>query len=256
MDEDGGVEFPKYIFTAGEKHEIKHTTIKSIIAINKSALSDSAEGDCFCGYYLSDKVITSDENVICFNLIKVADKPMLVSRQMMDLVALSSEENIEFCEDGNFLLFDCGDIVVHGPKHAGIEEFPVEDMCAYLDTNFTSSCEITKMALQSVIDRLSLFIEPYDRNGAYFIFTKEGIKIKSKKSSIEELVHYSKSSDFAPFVCCVDISLLKPQLDSIPTDTLTISFGDKNAIKLSTGNIVYVIALFEDEELANNVTEE
>ena len=256
VDEEGLVQFPTYEFSGTDTYDIKLSTVKSILAVNKSALSTSSEGDCYCGYYLADKVITSDENVICFNMIKVCDKPVLISREMMDLVALTNNEDIKFVRNGSYIEFTCGDITVYGPEHFGIDEFPVEDMCAYLDLNFPSSCKVTKLSMQSVIDRLALFIEPYDRNGAYFTFTKDGIMIKSKKSSIEELVHYSESDNFMPFVCCVDVPMFKSQLDSIPTDTITLAFGDENALKLSSGNIVSVVALFEDEELSNNVIEE
>lgn len=259
VDEDGLVQFPEFgCLDAGtyKPHNIKLTTIKAILAVNKSALSTSAEGDCYCGYYMSDKVITSDENVICFNMLKVCDSPMLISREMLDLVSLSDNEDITFVTDNHNISFISDSVTVTGPLHSGIEEFPVEDMCDYLDKAFPSECTIVKSALQSVIDRLALFIEPYDKNGAYFIFGKEGVTVKSKKSSIEELVRYSDSKDFWPFQCCVDVPMLKSQLDSIPTDTVKLAFGDDDAIKLSSGNIVSVIALFEDEELTNNVSEE
>lgn len=257
VDEEGLIQFPEPSFTSQtEPCNIKLTTIKSIIAVNKAALSTSSEDDCYCAYYMGDKVITSDENVICFNLINVCETPMLISRMMMDLIALSDNEDITFSKNGNKIMFDCGDIKVTGVLHSGLDEFPIEDICAYLDTVFHSECTIVKSALLSVLDRLSLFIEPFDRNGAYFIFGNDGITIKSKKSSIEELVRYSDSDNFSPFVCCVDIPMFKAQLESIPTDTVKLAFGDDNAVKLSSGNIVSVVALFEDEELTNNVSEE
>lgn len=259
VDEEGLVVFPEYsCLDAGtyKPHNIKLTTIKSILAVNKSALSTSAEGDCYCGYYMSDKVITSDENVICFNMLKVCDTPMLISRQMLDLVALFEEEDITFVTDGYNISFISNTVSVTGPLHSGIEEFPIEDICDYLDKAFPSECTLVKSALQSVIDRISLFIEPYDRNGAYFIFSNDGVKVKSKKSSVEELIRYSDSNNFAPFTCCVDVPMLKSQLDAIPTDTFKLAFGDEDAIKLSSGNIVSVIALFEDEELTDNADNE
>lgn len=257
VDEEGLIQFPEPSFTPQSQfYDIKLTTIKSIIAVNKAALSTSNEDDCYCAYYMGDKVITSDENVICFNLINVCETPMLVSRTMLDLIALSDNEDITFSKNGNKIMFDCGDIKVTGALHSGLDEFPIEDICAYLDTVFHSECTIVKSALLSVLDRLSLFIEPFDRNGAYFIFGNDGITIKSKKSSIEELVRYSDSDNFSPFVCCVDIPMFKAQLESIPTDTVKLAFGDDNAVKLSSGNIVSVVALFEDEELTNNANEE
>ena len=50
----------------------------------------------------------------------------------------------------------------------------------------------------------------------------------------------------------------KPTQNPTPKGTLVreLAFGDDNAVKLSSGNIVSVVALFEDEELTNNANEE
>lgn len=256
VDEEGLVTYPEFspaIDGDTGANKLKLSTVKAVIAVNKAALSTSTDDDCFCAYYLADKAITSDENAICFSLMNICSQPMLISRNMFDLVSSSDNEDISFTTTADGAIkFYCGDLTVIGWQHSGLEEFPVEDMCTYLDKAFTSSCKVTKLSMQAVLDRLSLFIEPYDRNGAYFIFQNDGILIKSKKSSLEELVRYADSTNFTPFVCCVDVPLFKAQLESIPTDNVEISFGDENAIKLSSGNIVSVIALFEDEELSNN----
>ena len=143
------------------------------------------------------------------------------------------------------------DVVIDGSLMEGIEDFPANEVNAYLDEAFTSSCKVPKDLLLSVLDRLALFIEPYDKNGAYFTFGRKGINIHSKKDASTETINYVESRDFEPFVCCVDIPMLKEQLQANPDDTVKICYGNENALKIESGKVTQVIALLEDEELDN-----
>ena len=170
--------------------------VKNIIDVNKSSLSKKMDVPCFCGYYMKDKVITTDEDVICLNLINVFDEPILVSSEMLELVALSGDEKITVYYEDNYLKFEASDIVVSGPENDDKELFPVDDLEAFLDENFKSTCKIPKLSMLSILDRLSLFISPFDKNGAYFTFTKRGLDISSKGSNSSEVLPYLSSTDF------------------------------------------------------------
>lgn len=256
MDEEGTVQYPNdyYVDMSAEPEDIKLTTVKNIIAVNKATLGSSVEGDCYCGYYMHNKVISSSEEMARFNFIDVCKEPILISSPMLDLVALSDKEDIKFTRGkSGDVMFDCGDIKVYGILQPGIAEYPVDLWEGWLaPEEFPSTCTIAKMGLQSIIDRLLLFIDQYDMNGAYFEFTEEGIKVKSKKANLEEVIHYSGSSEFKPFVCCVDIPMLKTHLDSIPTDTIEIGFGNESALKITSGKIVSIIALINDDEMESD----
>ena len=73
-------------------------------------------------------------------------------------------------------------------------------------------------------------------------------KIYSKKDSSVETVNYIESDKFTSFTCFVDIVMLKEQLQACPEDTITLWYGNENALKLETGNIIQIIALLDDEE--------
>lgn len=254
MDEEGQVEFPTYEFDKkGEPAIINLTTVKNILNINKPALAINLDTPCLCGYYLGDKVITTDENVICFNDYNALGKEVLISPEMMELLSLSTEEKIKFYKDGSYLLFETKDMVLHGEEHPEKELYPVEEVGAYLQEDFISSCTLPKLYLESVIDRLSIFIEPYDKNGAYFLFTKEGLQLLSKRSSSKELIAYKESNNFKPFACCVDIPMLRAQIEAIPEETITMWYGHEAAIKLTSGKVTQVIALLEDEDMEQHI---
>lgn len=259
-DEDGFVIFPDIqsdVSDTSEWGDIKLSSIMQAYNINKSALAKTLENPALTGYYCGDRVITTDTNVITFNNFKMfsGDFPdMLISAQQMVLLSLFNEEDIKVTTDPNTIVFATESMIVEGSLMEGIEDFPVDDIKAYLDVAFTSSCKVPKDLLLAVLDRLALFIEPYDKNGAYFTFGRKGINIHSKKDASVETINYVESKDFQPFVCCVDIPMLKEQLQANPDDTVKICYGNENALKIESGKVTQVIALLEDEEL-DKVTE-
>lgn len=255
-DEEGLVTFPGLAETKGKTTNVKLTSIMQAYNINKSALAKTLENPALTGYYCGDMVISTDANVITFNDFKMfeQDEPLLISPQLMQLLTLNKQEDIKLIVDKTLLTFVADDMVVQGAVMEGIEDFPADDVKAYLDEAFTSSCKVPKDLLLATLDRLALFIEPYDKNGAYFTFGRKGINIHSKKDASTEVINYVESKDFKQFICCVDIPMLKEQLQANPDDTVKICYGNENALKIESGKVTQVIALLEDEDL-DNMTE-
>lgn len=251
MDEAGPVIFPQFKFNkkGSKRGEIHLTTVQALLSTNKSSVSKNIETPYLCGYYIGDNVITTDENVICFNTMKLVDEPILVPPQIVELLALSTQEKIDYWYNGSELLFETPELVLHGSELEGKDNFPVEEIGGYLDAIFPASCKVPKDLFLDIIDRLSLFIEPYDKNGAYLTFTDTGINISSKQSSSFESVSYVTSDNFMPFMCCVDIPVFKAQVESTPGETIQLWYGDEAAMKITSGNIVRVLALLEDEAM-------
>lgn len=257
MDEDGLVQFPKYEFEKiGAPQTVHLSSIKNILDINKAAIAKTIDTPCLCGYYVGDKVISTDEQVICFNDFRLLQNDVLISPEMMELLSLNTQENIDCYYSNGYFLFETPDVVLYGAEHDGKDLFPVNEITAYLDEEFKSMCKLPKILLQSVIDRLSLFIEPYDKNGAYFAFTQNGVKVTSKKSSSVEVIAYNESTNFVPFLCCVDIPMLKAQIDANPGEMIELWYGHDSAIKLVSGKVTQVIALLEDDNLQGATTNE
>lgn len=259
-DEEGLISFPdinqNLLNPQKGWTDVKLSSIMQAYNINKSALAKTLENPALTGYYCGDTVISTDANVITFNGFKMFawDFPVLISAQQMALISLFNEEDIKVTCDPERIIFVTDTQIVDGALMEGIEDFPANEVNAYLDEAFTSSCKVPKDLLLSVLDRLALFIEPYDKNGAYFTFGRKGINIHSKKDASTETINYVESKDFQPFVCCVDIPMLKEQLQANPDDTVKICYGNANALKIESGKVTQVIALLEDEEL-DNMTE-
>lgn len=251
-DEDGLVTFP-IIERKSTSGKIHLTSVMNAYNVNRFALAKTLEQPSLTGYYCGEQVISTDATVITFNGFNMFgdNKALLISAPMMTLLTLNDKEEIEIAINGNDLQFVTENLIISGPTLEGIEDFPVNEITAYLDEAFTSYCKVPKGLLLDVLDRLSLFIEPYDKNGAYFTFGRKGITIHSKKEASTETINYIESKDFNAFVCCVDIPAFKEQLQAIPEDTVEIHYGNENAIKLVCGKVTQIIALLEDEDLTN-----
>lgn len=257
-DEEGLISFPDvnrdFSNSQAGWTDVKLSSILQAYNINRSALAKTLENPALTGYYCDpEMVVTTDANVITFNSFRMFawDFPALISAQQMALISLFNEEDIKVTCDPEKICFMTDSQIVEGTLMEGVEDFPADEVRAYLDEAFTSSCKVPKDLLLSVLDRLALFIEPYDKNGAYFTFGRKGINIHSKKDASTETINYVESKDFEPFVCCVDIPMLKEQLQSNPDDTVKICYGNENALKIESGKVTQVIALLEDEELDN-----
>ena len=255
-DEEGLISFPDIKLLKDINTIDCHTKLSSVMQaynINKSALAKTLENPALTGYFCADIVISTDANVITFNGFQMFDndQPILISAQQMQLLTLNTKEDIDVFIGKTSIQFVTEDVVIDGALMEGIEDFPANEVHAYLDEAFTSSCKVPKDLLLSVLDRLALFIEPYDKNGAYFTFGRKGINIHSKKDASTETINYVESKNFEPFVCCVDIPMLKEQLQANPDDTVKICYGNENALKIESGKVTQVIALLEDEELDN-----
>lgn len=255
MDEEGLVRFPEYSFSKRGvvQRSLNLTSIKNILNINKAAIAKTIETPCLCGYYIGERVLTTNETVICFNDMNLLGIDVLISPTTMELLALSPQEKIDCYYRDGWFLFETPEMILHGAEHDDKQLFPVEDITSYLSQDFDSSCALPKALVQNVIDRLALFIEPYDKNGVYLTFTPEGLRISNKQSKSSELISYIESQDFKPFQCYIDINLLKSQIDAIPEEKFSLYYGHPAAVQLKCGKITQIIALLEDEAAAKNV---
>lgn len=248
VDDNGPVTLPKFTFDNTSAPEtISLKDIQNIITINKPAVGKSVDTPCLNGYYMADKVITTNVMVICFNELKAVNGQYLMSPEMLDLLSLAQEEEIKWWYRDGYFLFECKGLTLYGPEHEGKDIYPIDDVNQFNSLQLPSRCKISVALLKSVLDRLSLFIEEFDKNGAYLTFTPSGIKVTSRKSSSDELIPYVESTGFQDFKCCIDIPMLKAQVDVIPGETLELCYGNDSAIKLVSGKVAMVVGLLSED---------
>ena len=251
-DENGElIEFPDPVSESSDKlwntGEVQLSTIRHILNTAKASLLVGKEDMCYSDYYVGDRVVSTDTYKICGINIKMFDAPKLISPQLMDLLDVMSSENIDIRYDGETVIFETGDVTVYGLVEEGISDYQIDAISGLLDEDFPSSCKIEKQSFLQMIDRLSLFVDVFDKNSVYLTFTNDGLMISSKQDSGSEVIPYSESSNFKPYTCCLDIDLFKTQVKAYQDDMIELFYGKDNSIKMVNGNTVQIVALAEDD---------
>lgn len=263
MDEEGMVKFPEFDFSTEDltPEVIELSSLRRILEVNKSSLCTSADQPQLCAYYvhagdenLAPQIISTNLNVICFNTFKLFNARAFISPAMLELLVLNTQEKIQCFRRDGMMLFVADDYVVHGPENDMVEDFPLDQIAGYLELNFPSCCTVSRAQLQSVLDRLALFIEAFDKNAAYFTFTDAGLQVTSKQSSSDEVISYHSSTNFMAMQMLVDIPAMKAELDSTPGETVDIYYGHDAALAIANGNVKKVISLM-DEDVAEEQIE-
>lgn len=252
MDETGDlIKYPdplKNIKFEGEASAtINLSTIKTILTTNKAALATTLEVPVYTGYYVGDKVISTDTYKICGLNVKLFDTPAMVSPETMNLLDVMTAETITVDFAGDVMLFTTEDCILYSHKMEGVEEFAIEPISNLLNETFESTCKVNRNAMISTLDRIALFVGPYDNKSITLTFTETGIDISSKKSDGVESVKYVESNNFKPFTCNIDIIMLIQQLKANISECAEIQYGNDATIKMVDGNITQVVALLGEE---------
>ena len=238
--------------------DIKLTTIKNIVTSAKASLAVTLEEPCFVNYYCGDKIIATDGLKICCMDDKLWEDARLIPSEVFELVNLMTEENIKVSAADDVIMFSTPDVVVYAHTADGIEDYPADAIYALIAKEFPSRCKIKKSDLIQLLDRLMLFVDKLDKGIIYTTFTKEGIQIRSKKSTSVEVIPYTEEIDVDEFNCSVDIAMLQNQTKSFGSDVITIDYGNNDAtedgqavataLKFVDGTTCFYIALIDEEE--------
>lgn len=227
---------------------INLATVKTILNTNKAALAVTMEVPVYTGYYVGEKVISTDTYKICGLNKKLFENPVMVSPETMNLLDVMTAEKISVDFANDIILFSTEDCVVYSHKMEGIEDFAIEPISALLDQEFESSCKIDKNALIASLDRIALFVGPYDNKSITLTFTETGIDISSKKSNGIETIKYVESKNPVSFTCNIDITMLLQQIKANTAESIEIQYGKDSSLKLVDGEITQIVALLEDSE--------
>jgi DNA polymerase III sliding clamp (beta) subunit (PCNA family) len=249
MDENGSIiKFPKKVpDKLQEKGTIQLSTVKTILTANKASLATNMEVPSLTNYYCGNKVVTSDRYKICSTNISVFEDARLITPTLMEILGVFSKEEISVWGTDDCVVFETDLERVYAPITDGINDYPIAAITTLVEQEFTSSCTLNKDAVEAVLERLSLFVTPYDKKAIYLTLTKDGALFSSKKSSGSELVPFISSTNFSDYTCCIDIEMLKSQIATQEGDELNLYYGSPIAVKLVNKNITQIVALCEDD---------
>lgn len=252
LDEEGlPIKYPDL----AEDIEIKGTTkinlstLKLILQSCKSSLATTLDEPCYTGYYAGENVIATDSYKIAAVDVKLFDEPVLVSPALMNLFEVMRAEKVGVDIIDDDIIFTTPDCIICGKKMEYIEDFQVDAIMELVNNEFDSICKISKAGLISLLDRISLFVGPYDNGIIRLTFTKDGINIESSKANGIETIPYIESSNFKAYTCVANIEILTQQVKANPDDVIELHYGDESSIKFTAGNVIQIVALSEEDEL-------
>ena len=229
-----------------ETSSVKSAVIKNMLEAVKPSLATTYENPCYTGYYAGEEILATDSYKIAGLREKFLDAPTLLSVEVVDLLGLMTATDITVERYDSVYVYKTDDVVIYGPEMEGKEDFAVDAISGLLDSEFASACTVRRSEFLAVLDRLALFISPYDKNAVTLAFTADGLQISSKQSNGVELIEYADSDEHDEYTCMIDVEMLMQEAKAVPAEILTIEYGETNAIKFVDGKLTIVIALLED----------
>jgi len=254
LDENGEiVKFPNYSDPVSDDTigNVNFTTVKVILNSLKPALATTVETPCYTNYFVGNTVVATDTlviNAMKTKLFANTEDPIFISGELMDLLNSVVDENIEVRYANNTIQFITSDCVIYGKLYSYTDQFQIDDIMAFVETEFNSMCKVNKAAFIQLIDRIALFIGDYSDGAVTLTFTKDGITVSSKSQAGTEIIPYTDSKNFTDYVCDVELNVLKTQVKAQASDMLEIWYGEDSAIKLVDGNVTSIVGLLADEE--------
>lgn len=232
--------------------EFNRTTIQVIFETIKPALglpNEVPEGSCYSGYYVGQNVVATNSIKIASMAVPMLDSPKLISSQLFNLLSVMNNEKIEVYIVDDEVVFSTADCVIYGRFMSGIEDYAIDEIMELVNSDFVSFCSVPKKEFLQSLDRLSAVVGVYDNDAVFLTFTQNGLQVSSKSTDSVEIISYSASEDFHPFMCAIDIQTLIDEVKSINNDMIELYYGRDNGIKLTDGNITIIVALYEESDV-------
>ena len=220
--------------------------LKKINTYNKSAVSTTLADGYLTGYYVSgSEAVTSDSIKICINPVEVFDKAVLLTAEMMALATALSGDKFTIKMWGNKIIMEDDTTVIYGAQLDGIEEFP--DVDAFAEMEFASNVKLSKLGITAILDRLTLFLDSFDKSEIVLEFTDKTLKISTGKGSFEEIA-FAEANNAQPFVCNVNVVYFKDIVSAVQNEYFYLHFGEETMIEVVDGDVLFILATGEMEE--------
>lgn len=254
INEDGEIiKFPAYDkLSEVEAITLSIESLKNTIQSAKSSKAQTMEIPMLTGYYLGQTSIATDRQMVCYIENNLLNESILISSEMAELINLLEGDNVSLTIKNTIknnelikeLLFVTNNITIYGKQLEGVDDYPIEPLKNLVNINYESFVKVDKNELLNVLDRMSLFVTDYDKNGVFLNFKKEGLEVTSQKSNATEIIEIKNTIE-TEFTCLVDIEMLKAQLQSLKTDIAEIYYGQKTSIQLKEGNTTLILSLLD-----------
>lgn len=247
LNSDGEiVKFPNYeINDTIQPIEVSVDKLKNVLGISKVAIAKTMEVPCLTGYYLGDKVLTTNGEMICYIEKNILNKPILLLDTTAELLQLLTTPTMLLFIDGNKLVFRTDNIVIYCRELEGKDLYPIAPIENLVKTNYEASINVNKQDFLNVLDRMSLFITDYDKNGVYLKFIDAGLEVRSQKSNAVEILEVKSDTPIMQFECLADVEMLKSQIQALSNDIVVLYYGLPTSIEIKENDVTIILSLIE-----------
>lgn len=237
VDENGDlIKFPTPKQASTLVGNITQQDLQIVNKINRANLSANMSEPCYTNFYLGNQIITSDRSVICCTNVNVLDTPVLINSIVMNLL----DTDVLMYKDENIITFVGANYAVYTKCSEGIEEFDADAINALATTPLDFKFSISKQELLTALDRLGLFVTPFDKNCLVVQVTKDNLLLSNMKISSGESIVIKTTHDFK---FNIDIEMFRKIVNAMNNSVFEVQFGSDLFIKLVTDEVVEIVPL-------------
>lgn len=224
------------------KQQIETKDIKYLVKTLKSSLSREFSKETLTHYYCGEYTAATNGFAAAKTRIKLFEKPLLLSSELMNLIEIIEDEEINVQVNGEKLLFTTPSITIYGESNPNISNYP--DINRIFETRYESAQVISKEILLNSLGRLRLFTNEYQRNAIHIEFLDDEIKITAEQNNSFEIIKAEKMINYVkPFKIKLDLELLLSQISSCENEEIELWYADENMLKIVSGRTERLMAL-------------
>ena len=172
--------------------EVSLADIKTILAGVKPSLEVKDDSIPFYKhYYVGDIVIGTDMvKASTYKKKLLDDTPRLVNVNMMNLLGMMTEETIEAYADATSLGFKGDNCMIYGVMPSGLGDFNVAGVESLLSQEYPIGCKLNRSELVGALDRIKLFVNPFDDGVITLHFTDKELTIVQILPALSKSITY------------------------------------------------------------------
>lgn len=247
LDEDGSViRFKDPLDEVDMLHDMVYldtNEVRDVVKALRPSLYTNNNIPCLTKYYFGDCVMTSDKDQVGCYSKSLTPEPVLLSQYMLNILDVIASDTIAYAKTDKYVILKADGVTMCGLYDNDVDAFPVDAIEGILNLDLASNCKVSKNMLIDILSRVSLFTSIYDDNTIVLNFNEDGIEVSSTASNGIEYIEYIELSNYIPFTCKIDCSMLLKQLKAYPNDTLDIYFGHDAVIGFKYKDLTQLIAL-------------
>lgn len=223
---------------------VKSKVFKVVSDVCTASVAKVLDVPVLTGFYFGDCVLTTDSLKLCSFDVDVFKRPVLLSASTIKLLTLFNEENVLVAFSNNDIIFKSDSMCLYASQMQDIESYPVEVLQSLLDMQYSATCSVKKYLLLATLERMSIFVNEYEKNAVMLHFTKQGLELSSKKAN--EIIPYDSSENFVEFSCLVELPKFKEQINTLQEDTVLLKYGVEDNICISENKIIHILSTMEE----------